>query len=64
MDKKLSIPLEKLCHDLPDEFKQLFMYSRTLEFEQKPDYSYLKNLFKNMMEREHYEMDYNYCWIR
>lgn len=33
MDKKLSIPLDKLCHDLPDEFKQLLMYSRTLEFE-------------------------------
>ncbi len=30
MDKKLSIPLEKLCHELPDEFKQLLMYSRTL----------------------------------
>ena len=30
MDKKLSIPLDKLCYDLPDEFKQLLLYSRTL----------------------------------
>ena len=46
MDKKLSISLDKLCIDLPDEFKQLLMYSRTLEFEEKPDYNYLKGLFK------------------
>ena len=51
MDKKLSIPLDKLCYDLPDEFKQLFQYSRTLEFEEKPDYVYLKGLFKAMMDR-------------
>ena len=51
MDKKLSISLDKLCVDLPDEFKQLLMYSRTLEFEEKPDYNYLKGLFKNVMER-------------
>ena len=62
MDKKLSIPLDKLCSDLPDEFKQLLMYSRTLEFEEKPDYVYLKGLFKNVMDREGYEMDYRYCW--
>lgn len=49
MDKKLTIPLEKLCADLPDEFKQLLMYARTLEFEEKPDYVYLKGLFKNLM---------------
>ncbi len=54
MDKKLSIPLDKLCSDLPDEFKQMLMYSRTLEFEEKPDYTYLKGLFKNVMEREKY----------
>lgn len=54
MDKKLSIPLDKLCSDLPDEFKQMLMYSRTLDFEEKPDYTYLKGLFKNVMEREKY----------
>ena len=64
MDKKLSIPLDKLCQDLPDEFKQLLMYSRTLEFEEKPDYTYLKGLFKTVMEREKFEMDYRYCWNR
>ena len=62
MDKKLSIPLDKLTEDLPDEFRQLFHYSRTLEFEEKPNYSYLKELFEKMMEREKYDMDFKYCW--
>lgn len=51
MDKKLSIPIDKLCMDLVDEFKQLLMYSRTLEFEEKPDYVYLKDMFKGAIER-------------
>ena len=51
MDKKLSIPIERLCVDLIGEFKQLLTYSRTLEFEEKPDYDYLKDLFKGALQR-------------
>jgi hypothetical protein len=32
MEKKLSIPIDRLCENLVDEFRQLFIYSRTLEF--------------------------------
>ena len=62
MEKKLSIPLERLCENLIDEFRQLFQYSRTLEFEEKPDYPMLKNLFKDALKREGFDFDYNYCW--
>lgn len=51
MDKKLAIPLDKLCQNVPNEIKELFSYSRDLEFEDKPDYNMLKNLFKNAMNR-------------
>jgi hypothetical protein len=30
MEKKLSISIDKLCDSLPDEFKNLFLYSRNL----------------------------------
>ena len=30
MEKKLSIPIDRLCENLIDEFRQLFIYSRTL----------------------------------
>jgi len=47
---------------LIDEFRQLFIYARTLEFEEKPDYLMLKNLFKDALKREGFDFDYNYCW--
>jgi hypothetical protein len=62
MEKKLSISIDKLCESLPDEFKTLFTYSRNLEFEEQPDYVYLKDMFKNAMKRENFDFDYNYCW--
>ena len=54
MDRKLSISLEKLCSGLPDEFRLLMKYCRTIEFEDKPDYSYLKELFKKAMEKQNF----------
>ena len=37
-------------------------YCRNIEFEDKPDYGYLKELFKKAMEKGGIEMDYKYCW--
>lgn len=62
MEKKLSVPIEKICEGMSDEFGQLLTYSRTLEFEQMPDYAYLKELFKNALKREGFNLDYKYCW--
>lgn len=62
MDKKLNIPLQKLCLDIPSELQELLRYSRCLEFEETPDYEYLIGLFRKLMEREKLEMDYEYCW--
>lgn len=42
---KLCTNLDKLCKDLPECFKKYLLYCRELKFEEKPDYSYLKNLF-------------------
>ena len=64
MDRKMSIPLDKLCVDLPDEFTQLFIYSRSLEFQEQPDYNHIKGLFKSMMQKNRFEMDFNYCWTK
>ena len=42
--KKISTSLDSLCHGLPDDFKKFIQYARDLKFEDKPDYSYLKDL--------------------
>jgi hypothetical protein len=35
-----------------DEFAEVLNYSKNLEFEEKPDYEYIRKLFNTTMERE------------
>jgi serine/threonine protein kinase len=37
-----------LCMDIPPEFEAYLDYTQTLDFSEKPNYQYLKNLFKNL----------------
>ena len=58
-DKKISISLEELCEGLPEDFITFIQYARELEFEERPDYDYLKNLIKIMSEENQLTFDYN-----
>jgi hypothetical protein len=48
---------------LPEEFSAYLNYCRNLKFEEKPDYNYLRKLFKDLMNRNGYECDYAYDWV-
>ena len=48
---KRTIPIEKLCESLPSEFATYLRYVRRLDFQEKPNYNYLKKLFTNLHER-------------
>ena len=50
---KKNITPEKLCEGLEPEFAQYVKYSKSLEFEQEPDYNYLKRLFRQVIERNY-----------
>ena len=39
-------------------------YTKKLSFEEKPDYNYLRNLFKDLFKKSGFEYDYNYDWIK
>jgi hypothetical protein len=62
-DKKLQTTVESLCKGFPEEFATYFNYCRKLKFEEKPDYPYLRKLFKDLFFRMGYDFDYNYDWI-
>ena len=62
-DKKMAISLEVLCGDLPQEFAIFLNYCRNLKFDEKPDYGYLKKIFKELFVRSGYEYDYVYDWL-
>ena len=49
MEKKLITPPEILCKKMPIEFSYYFHYCRNLKFEDRPDYSTLKNLFADLL---------------
>ena len=46
LEKKIATPFETLCKDVPNEFILYLEYCRKLNFEDKPDYRYLRKIFK------------------
>lgn len=63
-EKKLSISVERLCHELPNEFQDYLNYSRGLEFDEDPDYEYLKGLFKQLALKLEIEYDGVFDWCQ
>ncbi|KAJ0228693.1 Protein kinase domain-containing protein [Hirschfeldia incana] len=61
-ERKMLTPVELLCKSFPSEFTSYFHYCRSLRFEDKPDYSYLKRLFRDLFIREGYQFDYVFDW--
>lgn len=62
MDKKMTTTIEVLCKGKPVEFTTYMEYCRSLRFEDRPDYSYLKRLFKDLFFRENYQWDFIFDW--
>ena len=59
----ITINLLLLMFDLViDEFATYLNFCRTLKFEDKPDYTYLKQLFRNLFHRLGYTYDYVFDW--
>jgi len=61
-EKKMLTSIEALCKSYPSEFITYFHYCRSLRFEDKPDYSYLKKIFRDLFIREGYQHDYVFDW--
>jgi len=62
MEKKMTTPTDLLCRGFPNEFGIFLNYCRALRFDDKPDYSYLHKLFRDLFIREGYQYDYVFDW--
>src|ERR1700753_1971464 len=62
MEKKMTTPTDLLCRGFPNEFGIFLNYCRALRFDDKPDYSYLRKLFRDLFVREGYLYDYVFDW--
>ncbi|CAG7666505.1 unnamed protein product [Allacma fusca] len=61
-EKKMSTAVDELCKGYPPEFATYLNYCRALRFEEKPDYGYLRQLFRNLFHRQGFTYDYVFDW--
>jgi len=61
---KRSTSIETLCKGYPAVFAAYLGYCRSLRFEDRPDYAYLRRLFKDLFMREGFSRDGLFDWSR
>ena len=59
---KIATRADDLCHRFPDEFTKFINYTRNLEYEEEPDYNYLKDLLVSILRKQNYNIDCYYDW--
>lgn len=61
--KKRVTDIQTLCQDIPQEFSLYFTYVRSLKFEERPDYAYLRNIFHELFLRMGFTYDDEFDWV-
>eukprot|EP00448_Togula_jolla_P019092 CAMPEP_0170577196 /NCGR_PEP_ID=MMETSP0224-20130122/4796_1 /TAXON_ID=285029 /ORGANISM="Togula jolla, Strain CCCM 725" /LENGTH=403 /DNA_ID=CAMNT_0010900087 /DNA_START=18 /DNA_END=1229 /DNA_ORIENTATION=+ len=62
MESKRTTAVETLCKGYPAVFASYLNYCRALRFEDRPDYAYLRRLFKDLFMREGFVNDGMFDW--
>jgi casein kinase I family protein HRR25 len=62
MRKKLGALTNHVFDTSPSEFTTFLSYTRTLGFDEQPDYVYIHTLFRDLLIREGYQYDYVFDW--
>ena len=62
-EKKLTTSIEVLCKGYPVEFVKYLSQCRNLRFDERPQYTAMRNMFKDLFQRSGYKCDYQYDWV-
>jgi hypothetical protein len=62
LQKKQMTHPDMLCRGYPTEFRDYFAHCSALGFEDRPDYRYLKRVFKDLFDRQGCEDDGCFDW--
>ena len=62
MEIKMETAPSQLCQGFPKEYEIYVDYTRNLEYEQDPDYKFLKNLFNNILKEDKNNSENGYDW--
>eukprot|EP00826_Nyctotherus_ovalis_P001742 TRINITY_DN10304_c0_g1_i10.p1 TRINITY_DN10304_c0_g1~~TRINITY_DN10304_c0_g1_i10.p1 ORF type:complete len:440 (+),score=78.53 TRINITY_DN10304_c0_g1_i10:124-1443(+) len=63
LTRKMGTPIEYMCCLIYPEFATYLHYCRGLKFEDRPDYTFLRQLFTSRMKKESMEFDLLYDWV-
>jgi len=63
-DVKMSTPIEDLCDGLSEEFAIYLNYCRSLEFDETPDYYYLRELFQKLFQNSCYDNKFDWFMLK
>ena len=61
---KLDTPVDVLCQGQPIEFAMYINYCRGLRFDENPDYTFLRRLFKELFDNQGFKRDFIYDWTQ
>ena len=62
LEKKIAISSARLCSGLPHEFVKFLDHTKNLEYTQKPDYEFLRNLLKCVIKDNNIIPNYIFDW--
>jgi len=62
LEKKVATPIQVLCEGLPEEFSIFLKYSKALKFEERPDYTWIRRIFKDLASKLSFEKDLIFDW--
>jgi hypothetical protein len=62
LERKQATHPDQLCRGYPSEFRDFFAHCSSLTFEDRPDYRYLKRIFRDLFERQCFEDDGIFDW--
>ncbi|CAD8197371.1 unnamed protein product [Paramecium octaurelia] len=64
MEKKMTTTYDELCKGVPKEFGLILKHARNLEFEEDPNYKYLRGLLESICQQEKITVDYQFDWCK
>ena len=59
---KMSTKVEALCFGFPNEFIEYFEYVKNIKFDEKPNYDFCRNLFKDVAKAKNINYDFEFDW--
>lgn len=59
----MSLTAKQITRDQPAEFRIFIEYCRNLSFDHRPDYFYLRQMFRHLLFKLAEEFDFDFDWI-